>query len=258
MDMDTYIKQLKENGISGKEIGNLINQYMERQALAEKEDKDRAAMIEKEEKDRAAMIEKEEKERAAMIEKEEKDRAALLAENEKQRQHEILMMQMQQRNNNNQRERIINIDTIKIAPFNEEKDKIDIYLEKFERIAKESNWDENLWTGKLAPSLTARANDVYVNLNEEDSKNYEKLKEALLKKYNLTENGYKKKFKESKPEDDEDTAQYIERIGTYLDKWIHLLKVEKIFEVVKELFIVDQFLQTCPDKLSVFLQEKNV
>src|SRR5215469_13699931 len=236
MDMDTYIKQLKENGISGKEIGNLINQYMERQARAEKEEKDRAAMIEKEEKDRAAMIEKEriiaekeekertamiekeEKERTDMIEKEEKERAVLMAENEKQRQHEILMMQMQQGNSNNQRERIINIDTIKIAPFNEEKDKIDIYLEKFERIAKESNWDENLWTGKLAPSLTGRANDVYVNLNEEDSKNYEKLKEALLKKYNLTENGYKKKFKESKPENNEDTAQYIERIGTYLDK----------------------------------------
>src|SRR5215469_13673362 len=259
--MDIYIKQLKESGVLGKELGNLINLYMERQTLAKKEEKDRAAMIEKEriiaekeEKDRAAMIEKE----RIIAEKEEKDRAAIIVENEKQRQHEILMMQMQQGNNNNQRERIINIDIIKIAPFNEEKDKIDIYLEKFERIAKESNWDENLWTRKLAPSLTARANDVYVNLNEEDSKDYEKLKEALLKKYNLTENGYKKKFKESKPVNDEDTVQYIERIGTYLDKWIHLSRVEKTFEGVKELFIVDQFLQTCPDKLSIFLQEKNV
>src|SRR5215469_15545006 len=121
--MDIYIKHLKESGISGKELGNLINQYMERQAVAEEKEKDRAAMIEKEriiaeekEKERAAMIEKEriiaekeEKERTDMIEKEEKERAVLMAENEKQRQHEILMMQMQQGNNNNQRERITNI-----------------------------------------------------------------------------------------------------------------------------------------------------
>src|SRR5215469_10573225 len=94
-------------------------------------------------------------------------------------------------------------------------------------------------------------------MGKENGKNYAMVKEALLERYNLTESAYKQKFRESKPQYEDTPARYLERIEQYLTKWIELSKTEKTYEGIKELFVVEQFLQTCQKELCVFLQENN-
>jgi len=48
--------------------------------------------------------------------------------------------------------------------------------------------------------LKGKALDVYARLPTEQAQDYDKLKEALLKRYMMTEEGYKQKFHGSKPE----------------------------------------------------------
>jgi hypothetical protein len=48
--------------------------------------------------------------------------------------------------------------------------------------------------------------------------NYQKLKTAVLKKYQLTKNGFKTKFKKSKPKQEKTVNQFMARLNRYFSK----------------------------------------
>ena len=51
--------------------------------------------------------------------------------------------------------------------------------------------DPCLWTAYLSALIKARALDVYDRLSNEDAASCDKLKEALLKKIDMTEHGFR-------------------------------------------------------------------
>ena len=59
--------------------------------------------------------------------------------------------------------------------------------------------------------------EVYERMSVEDAQDYNKLKEELLKRFRLTEGGYRKKFKGATREKDETAPQFGERLKRYLD-----------------------------------------
>ena len=68
--------------------------------------------------------------------------------------------------------------------------------------------------------LTGKALEAYTRLTEEDASNYVELKNALLKRYNLTAEGYHGKFRKGRHEKEESVDQFIFHIKTYLEKWV--------------------------------------
>jgi len=75
---------------------------------------------------------------------------------------------------------------------------------------------------------------------KDDVNDYEKLKSALLKRYQLTADGFRKRFRTSRPEAGESSSQFITRIGNYLQRWIDLAKAAETYDGVKKLFIEEQ------------------
>ena len=84
--------------------------------------------------------------------------------------------------------------------FEESKDKMDSYLSRFEKYATANKWDRNVRAAYLSALLKGRALDVYDRLSTEDAADFDKLKEALLKNFDMTERGFRKKFRYSRPE----------------------------------------------------------
>ena len=80
----------------------------------------------------------------------------------------------------------------KLPSFIDEKDELDSYLLCFERYAENASWEKDTWAIKLNALLTGRAMDVYTRMSDVDASNYDKLKKALLTRYNYTEDGYRK------------------------------------------------------------------
>jgi len=74
----------------------------------------------------------------------------------------------------------------KLPPFEDDKDNMDSYLNRFERYATVQKWKKDDWPLHLSALLKGKALDVYSRLSTTDSLNYLVLKEALLKKYELT------------------------------------------------------------------------
>jgi len=52
-------------------------------------------------------------------------------------------------------------------------------------------------------------------MSKDDVNDYEKLKSALLRRYQLTADGFRKRFRTSKPEPGESPSPFITRIGNY-------------------------------------------
>ena len=88
----------------------------------------------------------------------------------------------------------------KLPSFIDEKDELDSYLLRFERYAENASWEKDTWAIKLSALLTGRAMDVYTRMSDADASDYDKLKKALLTRYNYTEDGYRKRFREATPE----------------------------------------------------------
>ena len=91
---------------------------------------------------------------------------------------------------------------------------------------------------------------------KEDALNYDKLKVALLKRYELTEEGFKRKFKKSRPENGETFQQFTTRMKSYFTRWIDMASIEKSYEGLQDLIFREQLTFVCNRDLELFLRER--
>src|SRR6218665_1224987 len=89
-----------------------------------------------------------------------------------------------------------------------------------------------------------------------DAQDYYKLNEELLKRFGLTEGGYRKKFKGAMRDKDETVPQFGERLKRYLDKWLQMSGFEVDYDGLRSLILRDQFLVKCDDEVRCFLKQK--
>ena len=144
----------------------------------------------------------------------------------------------------------------KLPYFKESKDKMDSYLSRFEKYATANKWDKNVWAAYWSALPKGRALDVYDRLSTEDAADCDKLKDALLKNFDMTGRGFRKKFRYSRPERSETFIQFRSCLCSYLNKWLTMAKVEKSFEAVCDFMARDQFLEACSRELFVHLKPK--
>src|SRR6266496_2174202 len=128
----------------------------------------------------------------------------------------------------------------KIPAFDEVHDCMDSYLQRFERYAEGQKWVPDLWAHYLSALLKGKALDVYGRLSTDQAKDYAFVKDALLKRFQLTEEGFKTTFYTSKVEVGESPTQFIARLSNYLTRWIDLSGIDKSYESLKELMIREQ------------------
>ena len=241
--------------------------------LCEKEEK---------EKERQAMLEEKEKERQAMLEEKEKERELELErlKLESERELELKRMEFEERKMQMELERLRlereanrsageggeanqaggvrafgGVKSLDLPHFVDGKDDLDSYLLRFERYATVANWPQTNWATQLSALLRGEALGVYSRLSQEDALDYERLKAALLERYDYTEKGYRQRFREAKPEGAESPDQFIVRLRNYFTQWVKLSDMESSFEGVVELMVKEQFINACPKELSVHLME---
>ena len=78
---------------------------------------------------------------------------------------------------------------VKVTKLTEEDD-IEAYLTTFERLMKAYEIQKERWSFKLAPQLIGKAQQAYAALPPDDSRDYDKLKDAILRRYDINEESY--------------------------------------------------------------------
>ena len=144
----------------------------------------------------------------------------------------------------------------KIPAFEEGKDEIDSYLRRFERYATAQKWKPDIWATHLSALLKGKALDVYALMPVDKALDYPALKDALLKRYDMTEEGFKRRFRSCRPEPGETFIQFSVRLDSYFKRWIDMAHTDNTYISLYDLIIRDQFLHICSKDLSLFLKER--
>ncbi|XP_013382645.1 uncharacterized protein LOC106153310 [Lingula anatina] len=144
----------------------------------------------------------------------------------------------------------------KLPAFDENKDDMDAFLDRFERFASSQQWPRESWSVSLSPLLTGKGLQAYSSMPAQEANNYDNFKVALLKRYMLTEEGFRVKFRNCKPDSGETVFQFVARMKRYYQRWKELSEVEDTVESLDDLIIREQFMSTCSNELSVFLKER--
>ena len=146
----------------------------------------------------------------------------------------------------------------KLPPFNEQRDNMDAYLKRFERFAESAGWDRSRWATNLSALLQGTALDVYSRLSGTEALDYDILRTSLLNRFQLTEEGFRLKFRRSTPEKGETASQFVTRLDSYLKRWMNLAKVEETYDGIHDLFLREQFMNSVQKNSQIFLKEHKI
>ncbi|GFN84505.1 reverse transcriptase [Plakobranchus ocellatus] len=136
-------------------------------------------------------------------------------------------------------------------------DKVDLYLERFERHAAAFGWHESEWASCLANLLQDEALSVFLSLSPTESADCQSMKWVLLWRFNCDRNGFRSKFLSVKPLADEDFRTFISRAKRYFDRWIELSAVSKL-EGLSYLICSAIALQACDEDFVAYVKDRSL
>ena len=112
-----------------------------------------------------------------------------------------------------------------------------------------------VWAPHFVAFLTGKAQKAYSRLSLENSKDFEIIKSAILRKYELSAEIYRRKFRFCKKKGDETFREWSNPLTLLYDRWMEGEKVKTVDDVRKVL-IVEQLLEMTYKELQVWLRER--
>eukprot|EP00731_Ephydatia_muelleri_P007213 Em0003g1461a len=135
-----------------------------------------------------------------------------------------------------------------------EQDDIESYLTTFERIMHAYEVKDERWAVKIAPQLTGKAQQAYAAMKAEDAGNYQLVKEAILRRYDISEQTYRQRFRDAVMKKDETVSELNVRLIDLFLKWT---KGCKTVEQLRDLMILEQLVNTLQTEVRVWVTERN-
>ena len=146
----------------------------------------------------------------------------------------------------------------KLPHFKEKSDDIDSYLFRFEQHASMLKWPKENWLTYLSALLDGTALTLYHSLSEIGTLTYETLKESLLKKFQCTAEGFRKRFREAKPVVGEPFETYAVELRRLFDRWLSLSGAQKTYDDVVNMILSEQLIESVSKDVATFLCEKDI
>lgn len=90
----------------------------------------------------------------------------------------------------------------------------------------------------------------------QESLDYDQVKLSLFQRFRLTAEGYRERFRGSKPENEETAKQYAASLKGFFERWIELAAIKRTFEDLADLVVTEQFIANCHKKVAIFIRER--
>lgn len=140
-----------------------------------------------------------------------------------------------------------------LPPFSEKY--VERYFSHFERVATTSKWPKTVWTLLLQSVLVGKAQEAYSALSLEKSTNYDEVKAAILKAYELVPEAYRQRFRSCTKFAHHTYVEFAKQKENRFDRWCTSQKVESK-EHLRQLILLEEFKNCLPEVVSVYLNEQ--
>jgi hypothetical protein len=135
-----------------------------------------------------------------------------------------------------------------LPKFDEKKDDMDSFLFRFEQHAHFMGWKKESWSNTLSTLLTGSGVDVFRCLGVQ-AMNYDVFKIELLKRYRCTQEGFRDRFRQARPENDEAFSSFVTRCKRLLERWMAMANVTPLTDDQSFVFILEQVSNACRREL---------
>ena len=99
-------------------------------------------------------------------------------------------------------------------------DNIEDFLSTFESsVAIQQGWPQDMWAVQQAGLLSGKAMAAHTILASKESGDYEKVKAAILQRYEVNEETHQRKFRQDKKRSDESYQEFVNVLQDRLQKW---------------------------------------
>ena len=132
------------------------------------------------------------------------------------------------------------------------------YFEHFEKVASSLEWPKEHWSLMLQSVISGKAQEAYAALSADDSKDYDTVKAALLKAYELVPEAYRQKFRECRKQYSETFVEFAHRKELLFKRWCESRLVESDFEKLRQLVLIEEFKNCVSPDIRTYLDEKDV
>ena len=116
------------------------------------------------------------------------------------------------------------------------------------------SWDESCWPIICQSAFTGKAQIAYAALSEEDSKDYSKVKAAVLRTYELVPEAYRQKFRSWQKRGIQTFVEFAKQKAIKFDEWLNSEKVTE-FESLRELILLEDFKNNLPRDIRTHIEE---
>ena len=171
----------------------------------------------------------------------EKEKALLAAELEAAaREHELKMASLGKHAPSDKASTFDPARNIRLVPPFQEKE-VDKYFAHFEKVADSLNWPKESWVLLLQSVLVGKAQEIYGSLSVEQSSNYEHVKEAILKAYELVPEAYRQKFRNYLKYDSKTHVEFAREKEDLFNRWCHSKEIGQDFKKLKQMVLLEEF-----------------
>ena len=201
---------------------------------------------------------KAEREKRDLELKAEQEKALLEAEKEAAaREHELKMASLGKQSPSDKASVFDPARNIRLVlPFQEKE--VDKYFAHFEKVADSLNWPKESWVLLLQSVLVGKAQEIYGSLSVEQSSNYEHVKEAILKAYELVPEAYRQKFRNYLKYDSKTHVEFAREKENLFNRWCHSKEIGQDFKKLKQMVLLEEFKDKVRPDIRSHLDEQKV
>ena len=134
-----------------------------------------------------------------------------------------------------------------------EQDDIEAYITVFERTMTAYGVDKSRWSYMLAPQLTGKAQRAFAAMEAERSGDYDAVKDAILRRYDINEEAYRQRLRASAKKGEETYRELATRTMELTQKWTKECKTK---QDVLEMIATEQLLNTVSEEVRVWVRER--
>ena len=205
---------------------------------------------------------KAEREKRELELKAEQEKALLEAEFEAKkeadaREHELKMASLGKQSPSDRASVFDPARNIRLVPPFQEKE-VDKYFAYFEKVADSLNWPKESWVLLLQSVLVGKAQEIYGSLSVEQSSNYEHVKEAILKAYELVPEAYRQKFRNYLKFDSKTHVEFAREKENLFNRWCHSKEIGQDFKKLKQMVLLEEFKDKVRPDIRSHLDEQKV
>ena len=232
----------------------------EMQQLQMQEREKEREMQEREKEREMQEREKEREMQQLQMQEREKDRE--MEEREREREHQFKLKQLElsgvsgsvfQTQSNSD----TNFDAaknIRLVPKFQETE-VDKYFLHFEKIAANLKWPKTVWTLLLQSVLIGRAREIFSAMSIEQSQDYDVVKQAILKAYELVPEAYRQKFRNTRKLFGQTHVEFARQKERLFDRWLTSKDVNQNFDKLRHLILLEEFQQCVHLDIRTYLDE---